>query len=150
MTLSLLWPTFALVLLIFVVLCVLIVSRGRHVAANPPSQDDVANRFAASRYFAPVDAPAANLANLFEVPVLYFVLVPLLMMTRHADHLQTALAWIFVVLRVLHTAVMLGPNKVALRLPVYLASALVVFAMWAIFAVEMMSAASALAAAGAA
>ena len=148
MTLSLLWPTFALVLLIFVVLCVLIVRRGLHVQANPPTKDDVSDRAAAARSSAPVDAPAANRANLFESPVLYFALVPLLMLTRHGDHLQTGLAWVFVILRIAHSAIQLGPNKVALRLPVYAASCLVLFAMWAIFAVQMISAAAAISAAG--
>ena len=140
---SILWPTFALVALVFVVWAVLIVGRYRHMQKTPPSAADFADRAAATRYFAPVEAPGANLANLFELPVLYFALVPLLMLTRHADHLQVGLAWAYVALRAVHSLIHLGPNRVMARFSAYLASCLVLAAMWIIFAVGLASSAAA-------
>ena len=75
--LNILWPTFALVALIFVVWFTLFFQRMAHMRRNPPRRDDFADGEAALRYFRPVEMPANNLANLFEVPVLYFALVPL-------------------------------------------------------------------------
>jgi hypothetical protein len=97
--LGILWPTFALVALIFTVWFILFVQRIGHMRRNPPRAEDIATGEAAMRYFTPVEMPANNLRNLFEMPVLYFALVPLLLITHHANHLQVLLAWIFVVLR---------------------------------------------------
>ena len=43
--------------------------------------------------------------NQFELPVLFYVLTILSMMTRHADLLFVLLAWVFVALRVLQALV---------------------------------------------
>lgn len=134
MSTAILWPTFALVLLIFLVLVTLAAQRFRHVRANPPSPEDVATSAAAKTYFEPVEAPANNLANLFEIPVLYFALVPLLLLFRHAGHFEVLLAWIYVALRVVHSLIHIGRGKVVGRFMVYLASCLVLAIMWANFA----------------
>jgi hypothetical protein len=89
------------------------------------------------RYFRPVEMPANNLANLFEMPILYLALVPLLMLTQQADHIQMALAWIFVLLRAAHSFIHIGPKKIQPRFLVYLGSCVVLSAMWIGFAVEM-------------
>lgn len=86
--------------------------------------------------------PANNLANLFEMPVLFFALVPLLMLTRHADHIQVALAWAFVVLRALHSFAHIGRAKTQARFTIYLGSCVVLSAMWIGFAIDMATAAS--------
>ncbi|TPG39091.1 MAPEG family protein [Sphingomonas koreensis] len=142
MPFGILWPTFALVALIFVVWVVLFVQRFAHIKRNPPSAADFADGDAAMRYFRPVEMPANNLANLFEMPVLFFALVPLLLITRHADHLQVLLAWVFVVLRCVHSVIHIGPKKVQPRFLVYLASCAVLLAMWIGFFVDMLHAAS--------
>lgn len=79
-----LWPTFAFVLLVFVVAGTLLVQRVRHLRRVPPRAEDFASGAAASRYFEPVSLAADNLRNLFEMPVLFLALVPLLMGTRQA------------------------------------------------------------------
>lgn len=142
MPFAILWPTFALVLLIFVVWAVLFVQRFGHMRRNPPGADDLASGAAALRYFAPVEMAANNLRNLFEMPVLYFALVPLLLVTHRADHLQVILAWAFVVLRALHSVIHIGPKRVPARFLAYLASCLVLAAMWVVFFVDMLHAAS--------
>lgn len=140
MTIAILWPTFALVALIFAVWITLFVQRFGHIRRNPPTARDFADGEAAMRYFRPVEMPANNLANLFEMPVLYFGLVPLLLLTHHAGHAQVALAWIFVALRLGHSLIHINRGKVILRFQVYLASCAVLSAMWIGFAFDMISA----------
>ena len=137
--LGILWPTFALVALIFIVWFVLFVQRFGHMRRNPPRAEDIATGEAAMRYFTPVEMSANNLRNLFEMPVLYLALVPLLLITHHANHLQVLLAWIFVALRALHSFIHVGPKKVMPRFMVYLASCIVLSAMWIGFAIDMLS-----------
>lgn len=126
----LLWPTFALVALVFVVWVALFIQRGRHIRANPPKPEDFTTGEAARRYLTPVEMPANNLANLFEMPVLFFVLVPLLLMFRQVTTAQLMLAWAFVGLRVLHSIVHIARGPVRTRFHVYAASVAVLSAMW--------------------
>ena len=67
--------------LIFAVCFTLTTQRLRHVRYNPPTAADFADGESVQRYFRAVERPAHNLANLFEMPVLFFVLVPLLILT---------------------------------------------------------------------
>lgn len=145
--LGILWPSFALVALIFVVWFTLFVQRMAHIRRNPPKPDDFATGAAAMRYFEPVEMPANNLRNLFEMPVLYFALVPLLLITHQAGHAQVILAWAFVLLRVLHSLIHIGPKVVQARFLVYLLSCAVLMAMWIGFAVDVATAAAAMPAA---
>ena len=96
---AMIWPTMALVALVFAVWITLFVQRFRHMQANPPSNRDFATGAAAMRYFEPVEMPANNLRNLFEMPVLYFALVPLLLVTGQTGPVLVVLAWIYVALR---------------------------------------------------
>ena len=141
--LNIVWPTCALVALIFAVWFVMFVQRYRHIKETPPTRDDMATSAAATRYFEPVEMPGNNLRNLFEMPVLYFALVPLLMLTRQVDVAQIVLAWLFVVARAGHSFVHIGPKMVKLRLVAYLASSVVLLAMWIGFFIDMASAAHA-------
>lgn len=139
MNLAILWPTVALAGLIFMVWFVLMWKRFAHVAANRPTAADFANAEAVARYFRPVERPAQNLANLFEMPVLYFALVPLLIVTGSASATQVVLAWIFVGLRLVHTVIHIGPNTVRTRARVYIASSIVLFAMWVGFVIDLLA-----------
>ena len=99
MPFSILWPTFALVALIYVIWFVMYVQRFALMKRTPPTAEDFATMDGGKRYFAPVEMPAANLINLFEMPVLFFALVPLLLITHHANPLHVALAWVYVLTR---------------------------------------------------
>lgn len=143
-TIAILWPTFVLVALVFVVWFTMFVQRTRYMKSNPPKADDFATGEAALRYFRPVEMPANNLANLFEMPVLYFALVPLLMITHHAGHVQVLLAWGFVVSRAVHSLIHIASKKVPQRFLAYLLSCALLSAMWIGFFVDMLAAASAL------
>lgn len=139
MGISILWPTFALVGLMFIVYTMMFVKRFGHIRANPPRAEDFATGEAALRYFEPVEMPANNYRNLFEMPVLYFALVPLLLFTNQDSHVQVALAWFYVALRYVHSFVHIGPKKVPVRALLFSLSALVLLAMWIGFAIDIAS-----------
>ena len=74
--------------------------------------------------------------NLFEMPVLFYVIVIVLYVTATVDQIQLVLAWCFVVLRLGHAYVHITYNNVVHRLYVFLASTLVMYAMWFIWFVK--------------
>ena len=135
--LAILWPTVAMATLIFSVWALLLRWRFAHVADTPPTAADFANAEAVGRYFRPVERPAQNLANLFEMPVLYFALVPLLIVTGTASSAQVGLAWVFVALRLVHSVIHIGPNAIRTRARVYIVSSITLFAMWLGFALDL-------------
>ena len=53
--------------------------------------------------------------NQLEVPLLFYVLTILSLMTRHADLLFVVMAWIFVVLRLVHAYIHVTDNYVSRR-----------------------------------
>jgi hypothetical protein len=140
MPFAILRPTFALVVLIYVVWFVMYVQRIALMKRTPPTPEDFATMDSGRRYFAPVEMPAANLINLFEMPVLFFALVPLLLITQQANHIQVALAWAYVLLRAVHSVVQIVVRRVPLRFLVYVLSCAVLSAMWIGFAVDMANA----------
>lgn len=144
---AIIWPTIALVALIFAVWLTLAVSRFGHLRRNPPRPGDFETGEAALRYFQPVERPMRNLANLFEMPVLYFALVPLLLVMRQVDMVQVVLAWAYVALRTLHSIIHIRTHDARPRFLVYLASCIVLSAMWIGFAVDMAAVAHAVSAA---
>ena len=145
MSTAILWPTFALVALIFAVVMAMATKRFAHMKTTPPRRENFVNSQAQRAYFAPVDSPASNLANLFEMPVLFFALVPLLLIFRHADHIQVGLAWVFVALRVVHSFIHIREGRALFRFWAYLASCITLGVMWVGFAIDMATATVALA-----
>jgi hypothetical protein len=82
---------------------------------------------------------ACAFSNQLEVPVLFYVLVAFLMIMRHADVVFVVLAWLFVVMRLVHTAIHVTDNNVMRRGPVFGIGVLVLLIMWVIFAVEILT-----------
>jgi hypothetical protein len=77
-------------------------------------------------------------SNQFELPVLFYVLTILSIITRHADLVFVVLAWIFVVLRVAQAWVHVTSNNVRVRGGLYGIGALVLVVMWLIFMVRIL------------
>ena len=77
--------------------------------------------------------------NQLETPILFYVLTILVIVTRHADVLFLALAWIYVLFRILHAYVHVTSNRVALRGPLFGVSLLTLFVMWVVFAVRILA-----------
>lgn len=81
---------------------------------------------------------AYSFGNQFELPVLLYVLTVLSMATKHADLLFVALAWIFVLVRLVHAFEHTTSNVVIRRGSWYGVGAIVLIAMWVIFIVRIM------------
>jgi len=80
---------------------------------------------------------ADNFRNLLEVPVLFYVLCGYLAITKLTSVLLLACAWGYVVLRAYHSYIQLTHNTVMRRFQVYVASCIVLAAMWVMFAVKL-------------
>jgi hypothetical protein len=76
--------------------------------------------------------------NQFELPVLFYVLTVLAIITRHADFLFVVMAWVFVLSRVVHGFIHTGSNNLNMRGLWFGVGALVLFVMWVIFMVRIM------------
>jgi hypothetical protein len=81
---------------------------------------------------------ADHFRNLFEVPVLFYALCAFLAITRLTTLLLLACAWGYVVLRAAHAYVHLTHNKVVRRFQTFVASTIVLYVMWGIFAVRLL------------
>ena len=69
-----------------------------------------------------------NFINLFEVPVLFYVLVLATMLSGVSDGALLGLAWAFVGLRVLHSLIQCSYNRVMHRFAVYALATVTLFA----------------------
>jgi hypothetical protein len=79
-----------------------------------------------------------HFANLFEVPVLFYVACLTAMITRIDGLAMQALAWAYVAARVTHAYVHLGRNRIRHRLRAYFFSCFILLAMW-VYLVTMSS-----------
>jgi hypothetical protein len=78
-------------------------------------------------------------ANQFELPVLFYVLTILEYVTHLAGIVFVALAWVFVISRLLHAYVHVTSNVVRLRGALYGVGAFVLIIMWVIYIVEVLT-----------
>lgn len=76
-------------------------------------------------------------ANQFELPVLFYVLTILVIITHHADLIFVMLAWIFVAMRALQAVIHISSNNVRMRGAFYGVGAIVLVIMWVIFIVRI-------------
>jgi hypothetical protein len=83
---------------------------------------------------------ADHFRNLFEVPVLFYALCGFLAITRLTTLFLLACAWGFVALRVFHTYIHLTHNTVVRRFQAFVASTIVLYIMWGVFAVRLVMA----------
>lgn len=78
---------------------------------------------------------ARHLRNLFEAPVLFYVIVVIAFVTGQSGWLIVTLAWLYVALRAVHSWVHLTSNVVLLRFRLFAVSWIVLIVLWlAVFA----------------
>ncbi len=119
---------------IWVLMYVRRISEIRRARIDPQS---LATSTTASARLTDVSA-AENFSNLLETPVLFYVICLMLFVTGEVTQLQSALAWIYVALRALHSLVHVTYNKVIHRWALYVLSTICLFIMWAGFAVSVL------------
>jgi hypothetical protein len=76
--------------------------------------------------------------NQFELPVLFYLLTILAIISKHADVLFVVMAWIFVLTRLAHAYVHCTSNNLRARGSLFGIGALVLALMWLIFIVRIM------------
>jgi hypothetical protein len=84
-----------------------------------------------------VKLPNRNYMNLLELPQLFYVLCVLFYVTNTASSMVVTLAWAFAGLRIAHSLVHLLYNDVMHRLVAFVASVVVLLAMFAIGAMQI-------------
>lgn len=84
-----------------------------------------------------VQYPAYNLRNLFELPVLFYMLCLATMQLQAETPLLLGLAWLYVGLRALHSMIHCSYNRVAHRFAAYFLSTIVLWLMVAILAYQV-------------
>src|SRR3990172_8227539 len=127
---AILYPVFVQVLLPLVVYGLLLSARGRALrAANRArgNPDPAMGRFA---WPDGAQKVANNQRNQFELPVLFYAVVAFALIVRGADLLMVILAWAFVITRIVHAAIHIGPNKVRWRGPAFTAGGIILLVMW--------------------
>jgi hypothetical protein len=79
-----------------------------------------------------------SFVNQLELPLLFYVLVILALITRKADLLFVVMSWMFVATRLVHAYIHTGPNVVQIRGPAFAAGAVILLVMWIIFALRIL------------
>jgi hypothetical protein len=127
---DILYPVFVQVLLTFVVYGLLAAARARAFSRLDRGRGNP--ELALGRVVWPEDAEkrAANQRNQFELPVLFYAVVAFALLTKEVDSLMLGLGWLFVVTRMLHAAIHVGPNKVRWRSAAFALGLLVLAGMW--------------------
>ncbi|HZP65612.1 MAG TPA: MAPEG family protein [Rudaea sp.] len=77
---------------------------------------------------------ADNFRNLFELPVLFYLALVVAAQTGQVNALTLGLAWIFVALRIAHSAIHCTYNRVMHRFYAYLAGGFTLWILWAALA----------------
>ncbi len=122
-------PMLAMVMLTFVVWTRLYVVRVREMRARRIHPQSVAT--SRQRSEALDDTRASdNFVNLFELPLLFHVLCLVLLVTQASNAWFVYGAWLYVILRAVHSAIQCSTNKVMHRFQVYFASTLVLIVLW--------------------
>lgn len=83
---------------------------------------------------------ADNFRNLFELPVLFYLALVVAAFTQLVTPLVIGLAWLFVALRLVHSAIHCTYNKVMHRFKAYLAGGFVLWALWGVLAIGLLRA----------
>ena len=78
-----------------------------------------------------------NYDNQFQVPMMWYALVALLLATSFVDGAMIVLSWLFLATRLAHSYIHIGSNVVSRRLYAFLAGVTVLFVMWLWFALRL-------------
>lgn len=128
-----LWPLIAMVLITLIVWLRLYIERIGEIRARRIPPQRIASRRTAAEALEHTQA-ADHFANLFEAPVLFYFLCICLVITAMELPVFIAGAWAYAALRALHAAIHLTYNRVLHRFMAYVASSVVLFLLWGVFA----------------
>ncbi len=129
---SLLSPVLAMVCLTFAVWFWMFITRFRYILANRVNAQDMATPKQLYDLLPPAAANSGyNFQNLFEIPLLFYVVCIYLVLVQQTDSMHLTCAWIFVALRVIHSVIQCSYNNVNHRFGVYALSCITLWVMLA-------------------
>jgi hypothetical protein len=128
-------PLFVEVILTFVLLFWMAFMRTTAVTSGSIKTRDIALR--EPNWPANCTQIANAYHNQLELPVLFYVLTILAWETHHAGTVFVALAWLFVVLRVIQALIHVTDNHVRRRGLAFILGAIVLAIMWANFMLDV-------------
>ena len=135
---AILLPVLGMVLVTFLVCLRMYIVRLGEMRTRRIHPQKVSTRAAASTMLTNTGA-SDNLMNLFEMPVLFYVAALTVFAIGATDGLYIGLAWAYVGLRALHSLIHTTYNRVMHRFAVYMASIVVLLAMWIKLAVDILA-----------
>ena len=128
------WPMIALTFLIYCVYAVLMLRRRQAVLSGQASARDFKLPFKEPEASV---ATVRNLINLYELPMLFYVVCLALYAVNGATLLAVIIAWCFVAMRVAHTCVHITSNRPALRQPIFVLGFILNGALWVMLALHL-------------
>jgi hypothetical protein len=133
---AILYPMLAMVVLTAIVGVVMF----RRRVAEMQSRGIHPQRVATSAQMAAaLDSRAAdNFRNLFEAPVLFYAAVLTVYAAQLTSAAYLALAWAYVVARIVHTTIHCTYNRVAHRFAVFAVSLFLLWALWGLLAFDLL------------
>lgn len=127
---AILLPMFVQVALTFVLLFWMILLRLQAVRRGEVSPDQIALR--EPNWPRHVQQVSNAFHNSVEMPMLFYVVVLLALITRTLDVTLYVLMWMFVLSRILHAGVHVTSNRLAHRTPLFLVGAIALALIWVI------------------
>ena len=134
---AILFPALALVALTIVVWFRMYTSRAAEMRRERIHPQAVATSAQMAARLSDTRA-ADNFRNLFELPVLFYVALLVLASFGQVTPVTLLLAWMFVALRVVHSAIHCSYNRVVHRFYAYLAGGLVLWVLWGVIAFDLL------------
>jgi hypothetical protein len=77
--------------------------------------------------------------NQLELPILFYLLIVLELLTATANTALLVLSWLFVVTRLLHALIHVTTNHMGRRFALFGTGSLILLVMWVVFAVGLMA-----------
>ena len=129
-------PVFVLVGLTFVLLLWMATARTRALTGREVSLKDIA---LGQQNWPERTTQIGNcFSNQFELPVLFYILIALVLPLHKADLVIVLLSWVFVVTRFAHAGIFVSSDNDRQRSLTWSAGALVLLAMWIYFALRIL------------
>lgn len=129
-------PVLAQVGLTLVTLLILYARRVPAMAAAKPTNEVMQDKKSLQALPAPARFAAENYNHQFEAPVLFYVMCLGAMVTGLVNETSLLLAWTYVALRVIHSAIHISYNRVLHRFGVFVVSSVVLIALFAVVAMQ--------------
>ncbi len=137
MVIAILYPVFAQIILTFVLLLAMGWARRKALLTQEVRPADIA--LDASRWPEGARKYANCYSNQFELPVIFYVLCLIALLTAKADLLMVVLAWAFVAARIAHALMHTGPNVVSVRGGIFGIGMLILVIMTGILLVRLLA-----------